>query len=312
MQILSCENDFFIIMQIKLIPQLIATFIVDQMHVDETPNVDEYIEMASTVADVAGFPTPSSLSDMLKIFATLGSKCVARGHSDSIRVDQQIHVNMTAFLKQSLQKEQKCIFPTFDKWVALSDKPLIVDDKTLLKIFPKEKSVHFLDFGDFFQPPKRPSSARKPQYDRDEMKYHVSLFLKTCEVTTLSECTRKYFAPIGSVQYQYVPVYKYFHQLIPSVKRFLHSKHQSVYDELNHQGFAQKLLQMQVTSVKRLETVYSLSTHPDVHVPLKERSGVQEVGSMHCHYVVQEYQENAVVKCRDGETIVRRRSTLRP
>ena len=275
--------------------QSLAIFFVDQMHVDETPNVDEYIEMASTVAVVAGFPTPSSLSDVLKIFDTLGRKCIARGHSDSIRVDQQIDVNMAAFLKQSLQREQKCIFPTSDKWVSLSDKPLIVDDKSLLKIFHKEKSVHFLDFGDFFQPPKRRSSARKPQHDRDEMKHHVSLFLKTCEVTTLSECIRKEFAPIGSVQYQCVPVQKYFHQLIPSVQRFLHSRYPSVYDELNHQGFAQQLLQMQFAYIQSLETVYSLTTHPDVHVPLKERSGVQEVGSTYCFYVVQEYQDNAEV-----------------
>ena len=265
------------------------------MHVDKTPNVDEYIEMASTVADVAGFPTPSSLSDMLKIFPTLGSKCVARGHSDSIRVDQQIDVNVAAFLKQSLQREQKCIFPTSDKWVALSDKPVKVDDKSLLKIFHKEKSVHFLDFGDFFQPQKRRSSTRKPQQDRDEMEHYVSLFLKTCEITTLSECIRKEFAPIGSVQYQCVPVQKYFHQLIPSVQRFLYCRCQSVYHELNHQGFAQKLVQMQFASVQSLETVYSLTTHTDVHVPLKERSGVHELGSTYCFYVVQESQENADV-----------------
>ena len=274
--------------------QSLATFFVDHMHVDETPNVDEYIEMASTVADVAGFPTPSSLNDMLKIFATLGSKCIARGHSDSIRVDQQIDVNMAAFLKQSLQREQKCIFPTSDKWVSLSDKPLIVDDKTLVKIFQKEKSVHFLDFGDFFQPQKRRSSTREPQHEREEMKHYVSLFLKTCEVTTLSECIRKEFAP-NLVEYQCVPVQKYFHQLMPAVQRFLHSRYQSVYDELNQQGFAQKLVQMQFATVQSLETVYSLTTHTDVHVPLKERSGVQEVGSMYCFYVVQEYQENADV-----------------
>ena len=276
--------------------QSLADFFVDQMHVDATPNVDEYIEMASTVAEVAGFPTPSSLSDMLKIFSTLGSKCVARGHNDSIRVDMQIDVNMAAFLKQSLEREQRCIFPSFGKWVALSDKPILPDDKSLWKIFQKEKSVHFLNLEDFFQPQKlHRSSSRKPQHDREEMQYNVSLFLKTCEVTKLSECINKEFTPSGLVQYQCVPVQKYFHQLIPSVQRFLHSRNPAVYDELNHQGFAQKLLQMQFANVQNLETMYSLSTHPDVHIPIKEKSGVQAVGSTYCFYVVQECQESADV-----------------
>ena len=273
--------------------QSLAAFFID-LHVDETPNVDEYIEMASTVAEVAGFPTHPSLNDMLKIFATLGNKCVARGHNDSMRVEKQIDENMAAFLKQSLEREQKCIFPSFGKWVALTDKPLLPDDKSLLKIFQKEKNVHFLDFEDFLQPHKHRSSTRKPQHDKEEMQHNVLLFLKTCEVKSLSECITKEFTP-NLVQYQCVPLQKYFHQLIPSVQRFFHSRNPLLYAELNHKGFAQKLLQMQFASVQSLETVYTLSTHPDVRIPIKEKSGVQEVGSTYCFYVVQEYQENADV-----------------
>lgn len=275
--------------QLSLVP-----FFIDQLHVDETPNVDEYIEMASIVAEVAGFPTPSSLNDMLKIFATLGGKCVVRGHNDNMRVDEQIDDNMAAFLKQSLEREQKCIFPSFDKWVALSDKPLLPDDKSLLKIFQKEKSVHFLDFRDFFQPQKHRLSVRKPQHDREKMQHYVWLFLKTCEVKPLSECIAKEFTP-EYVQYQCVSLQKHFHQMIPSVQRFLYTRNPTVYDERTHEGFAQKLLQMQFASVKSLETVYSLSTHPDVRIPIKEKSGVQPVGSTLCLYVVKEFQESADV-----------------
>ena len=276
--------------------QSLVAFFVDQLNVDETPNVDECIEMASTVAEVAGFPTPSSLSDMLKIFSTLGRKCVARGHNDSIRVDNEIDVNMAAFLKQSLEREQKCIFPSFEKWVSLSDKPLLGDDKSLLKIFQKEKGVHFLNLGDLLQPQNQrlTSVHRNPQHEREEMKRNVLLFLKTCEVKALSECITKEFIPT-LVQYQCVPSQKHFHQLIPSVQRFLYSRNPTVYEELNRQRFAQKLLQMQFASVKSLETVYSLSTLPDVRIPIQEKSGVQTVGSSFCLYVVQEFQESADV-----------------
>lgn len=274
-------------------PSLVP-FFIDQLHVDETPKVDEYIEMASTVAKVAGFPTPSSLNDMLKIFATLGSKCVVRGHNDSMRVDEQIDVNMSAFVKQSLEGEQRCIFPSFDKWVALSDKPLLPDDKALLRIFQKEKSVHFLDFGVFLQPEKHRPSIRKPRHDKEEMQRNVLLFLKTCEVKTLSECIEKEFIT-ELVNYQCVPVQKHFHQMMPSVQRFLNCTNPIVYDELIHEGFTEKLLQMQFASVKSLETVYSLSTHRDVRIPIEEKSGVESVGSTLCFYVVQEFQESADV-----------------
>ena len=271
--------------------QSLVHFFIDQLHVDETPNVDEYIEMASIVAEVARFPTPSSLNDMLKIFATLGGKCVVRGHNDSMRVTEKIDVNMAAFLKQSLEREEKCIFPSFDKWVALSDKPLLPDDKSLSKIFQKEKSVHFLDVGDFFQPQKHRLSDRKYQHDKEKIQHDVRLFLNTCEVKPLTECIKKEFTP-EYVQYQCVPLQKHFHQMIPSVQRFLYTRNPTVYDELICEGFAQKLLRMQFASVKSLETVYSLSTHPDVRIPIKEKSGIQPVGSTLCLYVVKEFQES--------------------
>ena len=273
----------------------LSTFFVDHIGVDATPNVGEYIEMASTVAEVSRFPSPSSLRDMLQIFATFGSKCVGRDHKNRMRLDQQIDANMTAFLKQSLQDDQIRIFPTTDKWVALSEKPLIADDKSLLKIFQKEKSVHFLEFGDFYQPQNRRSSKNKPQEDHELMKHYVSSFLNSCGVATLSKCVKKEFTPGGAVQYQCVPLQKHFHQLIPCVQRFLYSRYQSVYNELSSQGFAQKLPQMQFASVPSLATVYSLSTHPDVRVPLEEKSGIQETGGMFCFYVVQEYQDNLEV-----------------
>ena len=259
----------------------LSTFFVDHIGVDATPNVGEYIEMASTVAEVSRFPSPSYLSDMLQIFATFGVECV--------------DTNKAAFLKQSLEDDQIRIFPTADKWVALSEKPLIADDKSLLKIFQKEKSVHFLDFGDFYQPQNRRSSKNKPQEDHELMKHYVSSFLNSCGVATLSKCVKKEFTPGGAVQYQCVPLQKHFHQLIPCVQRFLYSRYQSVYNELSSQGFAQKLPQMQFASVPSLATVYSLSTHPDVRVPLEEKSGIQETGGMFCFYVVQEYQDNLEV-----------------
>ena len=97
------------------------------------------------------------------------------------------------------------------------------------------------------------------------------------------------------MKYQCVPVQKHFHQLIPCVQRFLYSRYQSEYQELSNQGFAQKLSQMKFATVPSLATVYSLSTHPDVHVHLEEKSGIEEAGDMYCLYVAQEHQDNLEV-----------------
>lgn len=287
--------------------QSLAAFFVDELKVDETPTMNEYLEVAATIADIARFPTPPSLKNMLKIFSTLGKKCIARGHNDCIGEENEMDLKMAAFLKHSLESEEKNIFPCRGKWVSLSDKPLLADEKSLLKIFQNlkekdpsvgddgkemKKGVFFLDFGDFFESSKQVD--RKQEREREEMKQNVSIFLKMCEVKALSDCVEKKFTPT-LVEYHCAPLQKHFHLLMPHVQRFLYSKNPQVYEHLKREGFAQKLKQMQFASVKSLETVYSLSTHPDVVVPIKEKSGLESVGSSCCLYVVHDYLEKSNV-----------------
>ncbi|XP_068715873.1 uncharacterized protein [Montipora foliosa] len=283
----------------------LAQFFIDQLNVDETPNVEEYIEMASTVAEESSFPTPSALSDMLKIFSVLGRKCIPQSQNDNVHLGSEIDENMANFLKKSLERDDRIIFPSSGKWISLSDKPLMGDEKSLVKIFQnfKEKDfeqeeekkggVYFLDLGGLLQPQQQRSSRnrREEQQERDELRKNVSLFLRICEVKSLSECVKKEFIPT-LVQYQCVPLQRHFHQLLPHVQRFLYFKNADVYDELKSQGFAQKLFEMQFASVESLETVYSLSTHPHIRIAIEEKSGVQTVGSSFCLYVVKNSLEN--------------------
>lgn len=283
----------------------LAQFFIDQLNVDETPNVEEYIEMASTVAEESSFPTPSALSDMLKIFSVLGRKCIRQSQNDNVHLESEIDENMANFLKKSLERDDRIIFPSTGKWVSLPDKPLIGDEKSLVKIFQnfkdkdfaqeeeKKGGVYFLDLGSLLQPQQQRSSRnrREEQQERDELRKNVSLFLKICEVKSLSECVKKEFTPT-LVHYQCVPLQRHFHQLLPHVQRFLYFKNADVYDELKSQGFAQKLFEMQFASVESLETVYSLSTHPHIRIPIEEKSGVQTLGSTFCLYVVKNSLEN--------------------
>ena len=272
----------------------LSAFFIDVLNVDETPNMDEYIEMASFVSEVAGFPTPSSMDDMFKIFSILGSKCVARGRNDSIRVELEIDQKMSLYLKQRLEKEERLIFPSFEKWVALSAKPLVPDDKSLQKIFQREKEVHFLNLDSFSRSPKSQLPVRMADKVRREMQKDVFLFLRCCMIDNLSECVEKQFTP-DIVQYQCVPLQKYFNRMVPSVQRFLYCKMQELYSDLKKKGFAQKLSNMKFATVNSLETVYSLRTHPGVVIPVTEKSGVEVVSSSYCFYVVQQHQKNLEV-----------------
>ncbi|XP_068725664.1 uncharacterized protein [Montipora capricornis] len=287
--------------------QSLLQFFVHQLKVDDTPNVDEYVEMASTVAEVSRFPTRSSLDDMLEIFSVLGGKCISQGHSDNSYLEDAVDETMANFVRGALKKDDVIIFPSSDKWISLSDKPLLADEKSLLRIFQNserggreetKKGVYFLDLGELLQPRQQRSSKtlRKAKDQRVEelKKERVLLFLKICEVKTLSECVRTEFTP-SLVEYGCVPLQRYFYNLMPHVQRFLYSKNPDVYYELNNQEFAQKLLQMQFNSVKSLETVYSLSTHPDILIPIEEKFGVQTMDSSFYLYVVKNCLQDADV-----------------
>ena len=286
--------------------QSLLQFFVHQLKVDDTPNVDEYVEMASTVAEVSRFPTPSARDDMLEIFSVLGEKCISQGHSDNSYLEYAVDETMANFVRGALKKDDVIIFPSSDKWISLSDKPLLADEKSLLRIFQNserggreetKKGVYFLDLGELLQPRQQRSSKirRKAKHQRvEELKELVLLFLKICEVKTLSECVRTEFTP-SLVEYGCVPLQRYFYNLMPQVQRFLYSKNPDVYYELNNQEFAQKLLQMQFNSVKSLETVYSLSTHPDILIPIEEKFGVQTMDSSFYLYVVKNCLQDADV-----------------
>lgn len=285
-------------------------FFVGQLNVDETPNLNEYIEIASTVAEVSGFPTPSALNEMLKIFSVLGKKCVVtRNQNDGMcseyEMEETINEEMATFLRNALRRKDRAIFPSSDKWVSLSDKPLRADDKSLLKIFQnldrvseeeKKEHVFFLNLGDLFQPQQKRvvHNRRKAQPGRDDLKKNVSHFLKICEVKTLSECVRKELITT-LVEFNCAPLKRYFHNVMPHVQRFLYSKIPDMYDELKSQGFPQKLFKMQFASVKSLETVYFLTTHPDIRVPIEEKSGVETVGVSYCLYVLKNSIEHTDV-----------------
>ena len=285
-------------------------FFVGQLNVNETPNVNEYIEIASTVAEVSGFPTPSALNEMLKIFSVLGEKCVVTrnpndGMCSEYEMGETINEEMVSFLRNALKRKDRVIFPSSDKWVSLSDKPLRADDKSLLKIFQnldrgseeeKKEGVFFLNLGDLCQPQQKRvvHNRRKAQPERDDLKKNVSRFLRICEVKTLSECIRKELITTF-VEFNCAPLKRYFHNLMPHVQRFLYTKIPDVYDQLKSQGFPQKLFKMQFASVKSLETVYSLTTHPDIRVPIEEKSGIETMGASYCLYVLKNNIEHADV-----------------
>ena len=280
----------------------LSMFLKSFLKVDKTPNMDEYVEMASSLAEGSKFPTPTSIKDILRIFAVLGEKCIAHGpnqgvpyeyETDELGVfhpDQEVEIDpvKSSYLKTRLENEE--ILPTAEKWVALSVKPMLADDKNLQNIFQKEKNVYFLDV-EAAVLKKTSQRSRKPNHEDVKHQELVNIFWKACGISKLSDCIEKRFVP-DLVQMHCIPTQKHFHTTVPCIQRFLYSELPEIYDEVKAKEIPQKLKTMQFATVKHLDTVYSLKMRPEANVPVEKKFGLEVLGSTFCLYAVEQHVNN--------------------
>lgn len=164
------------------------------LHVDLTPHADEYIEMAAVLVGENSVPTPAVIESILEIFAVLGEKC-------------QTDKNNAQYLQKRLREE--AIFPCGERWVALSEQPIIPDSKTLKKIFEKEKGVHFITLE---SSQRKSRAAKKSKAVEEKREKSVKDFLQACGILKLSEIVEEELTP-KNVEYQCHEIQLYFHKV---------------------------------------------------------------------------------------------------
>lgn len=224
-------------------------FLIPVLRVDPTPHTDEYIEMAAVLADESALPTPPVIESIFEIFAVLGKKCFDERHRPNYEVydeDLQIDQHMARYLRGKLQQE--AIFPCGERWVTLSDKPIIPDSKQLKKIFDKERNVHFITLG---------CSPMNTKLGEKEKQRSVKVFLRACGIDSLSKIVEEELTP-KNVEYQCHEVQQYFHDVVPCIQRYLYAHMEERYKTLKDQSFGEKLADMKFATVEKLEVVYRL------------------------------------------------------
>jgi len=179
-----------------------------QLKVDLTPNADEYIEMAVVLVKESSVPTPAVIEPILEIFAVLGEKCKIHqpntGCSDANESMHTIDPKMAQFLQQRLKEE--AIFPCGKKWLTLSEKPIISDNKQLKKIFENEKGVYFITLeSSHFKPKSRGMTEKK----RHQL---VEMFLSACGIAKISMIVEEKLVS-ENLEFQCYDTQMYFHKV---------------------------------------------------------------------------------------------------
>lgn len=257
------------------------------LEVDLTPHSDEYIEMASVLVNENPLPTPSVLEMIIEIFAVLGEKCLTRpltetnythvdnanyAHTELSLEEEVINSAIAKYLKTKLAKED--IFPCATRWVSLSDKPVVDDNKRLKKVFEGEKDVHFI----VLEQPSRRHAAKNHAHVK-KMEF-VQVFLRACDIPKLSACVEEALTT-NTVAYQCHEVQQYFHQIVPCVQRYIYHLIPDSYFKLVENKFSEMLAGMTFAIVDKLEVVYYLKHLPQVAVVQQAKWG-------------HEYQENKI------------------
>ena len=277
----------------------VTKFFVEVLNIDKTPNIGEYVGVASALAERSKVPTPEVVDKIRKVFAELGKKCTTQPPSgrmtpDSIDMNRgpeeaQIDPVKSGYLKERLKGED--VFPTTDKWISLEESPVLPDEKHLLKIFEKVPNVSLLDLGDRSDLRNTPMRSRKPDHRALQQQTLLRAFLKACGISSLSDSIDKNIIPT-LVKTPCIPLQKYFFTVVPCIQRFIYYQIDELYDKVQSRQIPDKLRNMTFATAEKLETVYSLKGRPDVIVPVQRKFGVDEVGSSHWFYAVEEHAKN--------------------
>ncbi|KAJ8363761.1 hypothetical protein SKAU_G00125920 [Synaphobranchus kaupii] len=161
----------------------------------------------------------------------------------------------------------KKLFSTKDtRWVTLSQRPLIPDDKNLEKFFRLHSEICLLNLP---QADKRPFLRNKSGFNQGTMtmsdkqvafnESDRDLFLKICEVKTLSECVTTEAQTENYRPCQ--PLQALVRKVVPYVQKFLfhHEELGHIYGELKENNIAQQIKTLSFGQVGQLYILYRLS-----------------------------------------------------
>ncbi|KAJ8413728.1 hypothetical protein AAFF_G00082350 [Aldrovandia affinis] len=238
-------------------------FFLKYLSVEPHPSMKQYVDLLELIC--ASWPLPSGdlLQDIFVIYAKLADKCKTLVPGDQEHATQ---LNSSYCMSLKTMLADKRVLPTKDnRWVTLSQRPLIPDNKTLEKVFKLHNQMCLLNL-----PPadKRPSHRTQSGFIQGrtmmgdkQVAFNESdrtLFLKICDVKTLSQCVTT--EALTENYRPCPPMQALIHRVVPYIQKFLfhHEEFGYIYDE-QKENVAQLTKALSFGQVGKLYILYRLS-----------------------------------------------------
>ena len=275
-------------------PKEVLEFFEKDMNIDKTPTLRDYINIAIAIAEDTRLPDYEAYTDLMAVFSEIGIKCVSSDHEDYFQDIVQSHdstwdrfgamkdlfdaINAN-FVYENLKEEK--IIPTEDHcFSSPKEKPLLVDDPKLAKIFERERSVHFVDTEGITA--KMEAKAEKGDKEsRTKVKEGrrrgagILAFMALCKIDTVSKV---FVPPLVSPENSRngCPYWhKAFTRLLPYAQRFLRTNDQAKYKSLLQESFPERLKNLSFYTANSITAVHTLRGIDKVSVQVSRKCAVE-------------------------------------
>ena len=268
-------------------PDEMQSYFVSTLGVSRYPSVQEYINLACSIAYKTNLPDKEACENLFTIFSVLGQMLISDkkleelqdwSFPESSEERKQQYEDLSSFIDPRLPefvhwKEWlgESIFPTSkNQFCCMSDLPLLVDNKNLARIFIESEKVPLIFF-DFILNMIKPKNSLAFRSKRaieacDLKMIKILVFFKACRVQLLSNVYIEPEVITVNMKRGCEKWEKVLHEISPIIQRYLCTKFPEHYNELRAKCFHEYLKNTTLFSVQSLEAVYRLFDRNNVNI----------------------------------------------
>ncbi|XP_065672427.1 uncharacterized protein LOC100210004 isoform X4 [Hydra vulgaris] len=288
-------------------PKDLLNFFVNKLGVNRYPSIQEYINLARSIASKTVLPDKVACEKLFNLFSVLGHMFIINSKlkelnelsfSESTEERKQQYEDLASFIDPQLlyvhgkDIMEEHIFPTSNNtFYCISELPLLAEYDSLSKVFQESGQVPLI----FFDSVLNMISVNNTKRITDSCLlkfFKIMIFFKACGIRLLSDVFMEpeittTFMERGCSKWE-----KTLHDISPIVQRYLKAKIPLVYEQLCSKDFHTYLQNSTIFTVKKLEAVYRLSDRDSVNISQVKIALVLDAEAKHATvYITSEYAE---------------------
>ena len=282
-------------------PPAMKEFFMKRLGVDQYPSSAEYLSVVSDIAYKTTLPDKIACQQIYTLFSLLAQKAIYYDQFDELanwgwkeNVADQILIyhDLKEYINPDvcLFTEHK-IFPTSaNKFVSITDKPILVLDEDLAYIYKKDENLPLIFVKDIIRILKvnETSASRTKRNEERELEKKVIKilsFFKACKIPLLREIVEQGEIIPGLLTRGCPNWQEVLHEISPYIQRFIYANHYNIYEELREKNFSKYLYQSSFFQVKTLEVVYRLNDRDNVNIKLPKLCSIQDTSESERAYI---------------------------